>query len=105
MYSVTTSSPSGGGTTSGGGSFPGSSVTVTATANGGYNFVNSTVGNAGQHIAELWLYLVGGSQPDGEAATTLDTATALDAPGLTFGAAGTTSGLHRTRLTRQGWML
>ncbi len=45
-YTVTTSSsPAGGGTTSGGGSFnSGTSVTVTATANTGYTFVNWTEG-------------------------------------------------------------
>jgi len=46
QFTVTTSSnPSAGGTTTGGGSFnPGQSVTVTATANGGFNFVNWTEG-------------------------------------------------------------
>ena len=47
-YTITTSSaPAAGGTTSGGGSkLCGASVTVTATANAGYNFVNWTEGGA-----------------------------------------------------------
>lgn len=47
-YTVSTSSsPAAGGTTSGGGSYAsGTSATVTATANAGYNFVNWTVGGA-----------------------------------------------------------
>ncbi len=63
-YSVTTSSsPSGGGTTSGGGTVNcGSSVTVTATPNAGYNFTNWTEGGTQVSASASYTFTASGSR-------------------------------------------
>ena len=101
---ITSAVPTVGGTTLGGGTFAsGTTCTVTATPNAGYAFVNWTDGGTQVSTAPSYtLTLTGNRTLQANFTAILDTALSLDAPGRSFGTAGTTPWYGQSAVNHDG---